>query len=332
MPPPPPLKDVLEALYHAVLPGAGAAALVLGAFLAVGRWRAAALGSAVAVVVAFMCGNFAPPKLSIEDPAPTWENTYRVLLWKPLETSPCEQWLPRVSLVLVAVGLLTRWLGLAVSRAVPERAWWTANLLVWLPRIAAVYYVSAWLLLGNAAADPKWASLRWELIASMVFVWLVLDSLARGGASAEISLYLTAVFYAGAGVLLYSHNAKFMELAVIIGSAMFGIAVVTLVVPAREDGTRAIASGAIPAAVAFLPGLFLGTRPSHNETKVPALSFWLVALAPLILSPFLVPRVSRQNRWLLLALRAALILVPILIAVLLAGQHEKLPYEEEAEW
>ena len=74
MPPPPPLKDVLEALYQCVLPGAGGAALVLAAFLLFGR-RAAAIGSAVAVVAAFMWGNFGPPKLSLEDPVPTWANT-----------------------------------------------------------------------------------------------------------------------------------------------------------------------------------------------------------------------------------------------------------------
>ena len=37
-------------------------------------------GSAVAVVVAFMCGNFTLANLSTEQPAPTWENTSRLLL------------------------------------------------------------------------------------------------------------------------------------------------------------------------------------------------------------------------------------------------------------
>lgn len=331
MPPPPPLKDVLEALQQCVLPAAGAAALVLGMFLLGGRW-AAALGSAVAVAVAFMCANFAPPKLTLEDPKPSWDNTSRLVLWKPLEKSPCEQWLPRAALVLLVVGLLTRWLGMLAGRAIPEKAWWTANLLVWLPRVATVYAVSAWLVLGHAASDTKWSWLRRELAIAMMLAWLVLDSLARGGASAEVCAYLCAIFYAGAAVLLYSHNAKFMELAVVIGSALFGIAVASGVVQVREVGAKICASGAVPAAVAFLPGLLLGTRPSHAETKVPAISFWLVALAPLILAPFLIPRVSRQNRWLPLALRAALVMLPLLVAVLLAGQHEKLPYEEEPEW
>ncbi len=346
MPPLPPLKDVLEALQQCVLPGAGASALVLCVFLLTGRW-AAALGSAVGVVVAFMCANFSVPTLSLEDPAPTWENTSRLVLWKPIDApkpgaavpeedspkpSSCEHWLPRAALVLVVVGLLTRWLGKAASHAIPERAWWVANLLVWLPRIAAVYIVCAWLVMGHAASDPKWSALVWQLRVAMILVWLVLDSLSRGGLSAEVSASLCAVFYAGAAVLLYSHNAKFMELAVVIGSAMFGIAVAAGVVQVREVGAKISASGAIPVAVAFLPGLLLGTRPSHAETKVPAISFWLVALTPLVLAPFLIPRVSRQNRWLLFASRAALVLLPLLVAVILAGRHEKLPYEEEPEW
>ncbi len=259
---------------------------MLGAFLVIGR-SGAALGSAVAVAVAYMCGNFTLANLSFDEPIPTWENTSRLLLWKPVESSPGYQWLPRAALVLLIVGLVTRWLGLFASRLVPERAWWSVGLLVWLPRAAAVYVVSAWLVLGHAAADPKWASLRWELVASMLLAWLVLDGLARNGLSASVSAYLATMFLAGGMVLLYSHNAKFMELAVVIGSAMFGIAVVVCV---ASVGGPLSASGAIPAAVVFLPGLVLGTRPSHDETKVPAISFWLVALAPLLLAPFLIPR------------------------------------------
>ncbi|HEY1186251.1 MAG TPA: hypothetical protein VGE74_01280 [Gemmata sp.] len=332
MPPPPPLKDTLEALQQCVLPGAGASALVMCAFLVVGRWRAAALGSAAAVVVAFMCGNFTLQNLKTGDPVPTWANTSRLLLWVPDEPSPGYQWLPRVALVLVAVGLVTRWLASAVSCGRPPLLGWLANVLVWGLRTWALFLTTAWLVQGAAASGPKWAYLRWELALAMLLVWVVTDGVARSGASGELSAYLAAAFYAGAAVLLYSHNAKFMELAVLVGSAMLGIAVAVLAVPGRGDGVKVLASGAIPAAVAFLPGLLLGTRPSHADNKVPGTSFWLVALAPLILAPFLIPRLSRQNRWLLVALRALLVLTPLVAAVLLAGRHEKFPYEEEAEW
>ncbi|QJW99763.1 hypothetical protein [Frigoriglobus tundricola] len=331
MPPLPPLKDFLEALQQCVMPGAGAAALVTALFLCAGRW-AAALGSAVAVVVAFMWGNFTLAHLADKDPQPTWENTSRLLLWKPGETDPGFQWLPRAALVLLVVGLLSRWLGTAMSRVLPEGRWWAANLLVWFPRVVAVVVVSAWLVLGHAASAPEWAHLRWELAALMLFMWLVLDGLAREGLGGEVSAHLTAILYAASVVLLYSHNAKFMELAVLVGSAMFGTAVAVCAVPTATGAAKIAASGAIPAAVVFLPGLILGTRPAHDENKVPALCFWLIALTPLVLAPFLVPRISRRNHWLLIGLRVLLVLAPLAVAVLYAGQYEKFPFEEEPQW
>jgi hypothetical protein len=313
-----------------VLPGAGGAALVLAVFLLFGR-RAAALGSAAAVLVAFMWGNY-EARISAEAPVPTWENTFRVLPWKLDEKSLGFQWLPRAALALVVVGLVSRWLGLAAGRLLPERGWWAANLLVWLPRIGAVFAVSGWLVLGPAAQAEEWSHLRWELAGTMLLVWLVADGFARGGFSAEVSAYLGASLFVGGAVVLYAGTLGFMELAVIVGSAMFGIAVVNVIARPGANGEKVLATGAIPAAVAFLPGLILGCRPSLAEHKVPDICFWLTALAPLLLAPFIVPRISRQNRWLLLALRVLLVLAPLAVALMLAGKHEKLPYEKEEEW
>lgn len=351
-PPPPPLKDVLEALQLCVLPAAGAAAVVMCVFLVLGRW-ATAIGSAVAVVAAFMCANFTLANIGSD--SPSWENTSRLLLWKPGEEAPGYQWLPRAALVLVAVGLVSRWLGLLAAVRLPERQWWVANVLVWLPRAAALAVVSGWLVLGKAAEAPQWAHLRWELAAVMLLLWIVLDGLTRGGLSAEVSAYLGATLFTGAAVLLYTHNAKFMELAVVMGSAMFGIAAATSLVKSgaypdpdsladfnpnpslfdartTDTGPKICASGAIPAAVVFLVGLVIGTRPSHEENKVPVLCFWLVTLAPVVLAPFLIPRANRQHRWLMLAIRVVVVLAPLVAAVVLAGKHEKFPYELESQW
>jgi hypothetical protein len=321
----PPLKDVLDALYHAVLPGAGGAALVACAFLLLGRW-AGALGTAAAVTVGFAWGNFTLERVGKEPP--TWANTWRLIPWAPEADAPGYQWLARAALVLVAVGLVSRWIGLLAARGLPERYWWGANLFVWAPRTAAVLVVSAWLVLGKAAEGEPWALLRWELVAAMLLLWLVLDGLARSGVSVEVAAVSGASLFAGGAVLLYAHNATFMELAVLVGSALFGVALAVALVMRSGDGQAGLAAGgALPAAVAFLPGLVLGTRPSHDDNNVPAVCFWLVALGPLLLAPFLVPRVSRQNRWVLLALSALLALTPLVAAVVLAGRHEKLPFE-----
>jgi hypothetical protein len=245
----------------------------------------------------------------------------------PEDGAPGYQWLALAALVLVIVGLVSRWFGLAARRLLSDRSWWAAAVLVWLPRAGAVLAVSAWLVRGPAAEAEPWAHLRWELVAAMLAVWLTADGLARRGFGAEVSAYLGMGLFAGSGVLLYTHNAKLMELAVLVGSAMFGIAAVAA---RTTPGAPVHATGAIPAAVVFLPGMVLGTRPSF-DSKVPDVCFWLVALVPLALAPLLVPRVGRQNRWLLLGLGVALVLTPLVVAVVLAGQYEKLPWEEQ-EW
>lgn len=323
----PPLKDVLAQLQLAVLPGAGGAALVLCMFLLLGRW-AGALGSAAAVAFGFAWGNFVLDPFASEPP--TWSNTLmRLIPVKPDESAAGYKWLARVAMVLLAVGLLSRWLGLLAGRVLPERAWWVANVLVWAPRAAAVFVVSAWLVLGKAAEAPEWADLRWHLAGAMLLVWVALDGAARNGSSAQVSGYASAMLMTAAAILLYTHNARFMEIGVVVGSAMFGIAVANGLSKPDAEGRKADASGAIPAVVVFLPGLLLGTRPSMETHNVPAVCFWLVALAPAVLLPFLLPPVARKGHWALAVLRAALVLVPLVTAVVLAAQHETLVFEEQ---
>jgi hypothetical protein len=320
VPPLPPTQYVLEALQDNVFPAAGGSALVLCLFLLLGRW-AGALGSAVAVAVGFLSANFTLEYLKFDE-RPTWENTARLIPLVPGENAPGWHWLPRVALVLVLVGLLSRWVGLVAARYLPERYWWTANVLVWVPRVIAVGMATGWLVSGTAAAAPEWESLRFQLAASILLIWIALDGVARTEAGAEIAGYMAVILLATGAILLYTHNAKFMEIAIIVGFAMFGIAVAAMLV-------KADTSGAMPVAAAFLPGLILGTRPSWEPHNVPVLSLWLVALAPLVFIPFLLPVVQRQNRWLLMALRVTLVLAPVIAAVVLAAQHEQLAFEEE---
>jgi hypothetical protein len=320
MPPLPPLKYVLEALQQDVLPAAGGAALVLCLFLLLGRW-AGALGSAAAIAVAFLWSNFTLTLLKFDE-KPTWENTARLLPWKPGENAPGWNWLPLSALLLVVVGLLSRWIGMAGRRTLPDRLWWGANILVWAPRLAGVIVVGGWLTSGNAAAEPQWEGLRWQLAVAMFITWIALDGVARADFGAEVAAYLGITFLVAGTMLLYTHNAKQMEVAVILAFAMLGIATV-----ATLGGCDT--NGAIPAAVAFLPGLMLATRPSWSPHNVPSHCLWLVALAPLVLLPFAIPKVAEKRGWLVRLLRAALVLAPLMTAIVLASEHEKLVFEEE---
>lgn len=307
LPPLPPAELVLGALKQDLLPAAGGAALVMCAFLALGRW-AGALGSAAAVVVGFTWANY-----TFEV---GWENTGRLVPWNP--DRYVWHWLPRAAVILVGVGLVSRWIGLLAGRFLPERRWWVANLLVWVPRWAAVVVVSGWLV-PTQAADLPWV--RPALATAMLLSWIALDGVARSGAGGQVAAYQSAMFLAAAAVLIHHHWGGAMELAVVLGFALFGIAV-------AAGAIKSDTSGAVPATVGFLPGLILSGR-IQVDSQVPLASFWLVALAPLTLLPFLIPWVNRQNRWLVIPLRTLLVLAPLVVSVVLAMQHEQLAFGEE---
>jgi hypothetical protein len=320
VPPLPPTKYVLEALQSDVLPAAGGGALVLCVFLLLGRWSGA-LGSAIAITVAFLWSNFTLTYLKLDD-KPTWENTARLIPWKPADNAPGWHWMPLGALLLVVVGLLSRWMGLLARHYLPDRFWWGSHILVWAPRLAGVIVVTGWLASGSAASAPEWQWLRWQLAAAMFFIWIALDGVVRHEFGGEVAAYLAVTFLVAGTILLYTHNAKQMEVAVILGFAFFGIAVVATL---GDCDT----SGAIPAGVVFLPGLLLATRPSWSPHNVPAHCLWLVALAPLALLPFAIPAVAEKRGWFVRLLRAALVLAPLVAAIVLASEHEKLVFEEE---
>lgn len=313
----PPASDILGPLQAAVLPGAGGAALVVCLFLVLGRW-AGAIGSALAVAVGFAWANYTFA-------AASWDDTGRLVPWKVEPNAPAWQWLVRVGLVLVVVGLVSRWIGLVAARYLSERRRWGANLLVWAPRVAAVVVVSRWL-----ATDKVTDLLGWPVLvlsAAMLLQWAILDGLARSDAGAEAAAYQSAALFAAGTVMLYTHFGKFAEVGIALGCALFVVAIATAV-------GKLNASGAVPAGVATLPVLLFAARPSLPNHAVPAASFWLVAFAPLALTPFLIPRLARQNGWLARVVRAVLILTPLVIAVALAAEHEKLPWEvpPEDQW
>jgi hypothetical protein len=319
----PPTPEILETLQSDVLPGAGGAALVVCAFALLGRW-AGALGSACAVVVGFAWGNFTFTKLA-------WEDTGRLLSWKLADDAVGYEYLLRVALLLVVVGLVSRWLGLAAARVLPERVWWIANVLVWLPRAVAVVAASGWLVIGDAAKE--WTILRPQLAFAMLLVWCILDALARMGAGAQVAAYQGVILFTGGLIILHAQSLKSGKLAFVLGSAMYGVAVATAAIALyarRPDGSRVPidASGAVPAGVAFLPGLMFGARPWLTEHAVPPACFWLVALTPLILLPFVVPPLGRKSGWYIPVSRAVLVVIPLAVALAVVRQYAQMAFEE----
>ena len=304
----PPTSLILETLRDIVLPAAGGSALTFALFFT--RRRTAPFASSAAVIVGFVWANFTFGTLE-------WEGTHRLIPWKPDRST--WHFLPRAAVVLLGVGLVTRWLGLLVGRFLPERRWWVQNLLVWLPRWIAILIVGSWLIPVPWVEVYTW--LKPALCTAMLFSWVALDGTARSESNGQTAFALSAMFLAAAGVIIHAHSKLFMDVAVVLGFAMFGVALVA-------RAARVEASGAIPAGVAFLPALLLNVR-YQTESLVPLACFWLVGLAPLVLLPFLIPRVARQNRWLVGTARLVFVLIPLVIAVVLAMENEQLPPEED---
>ena len=313
LPPIPPAELLIDIARQDALPAAGAATFVFAAGMAFGRWNAA-FAAAFAMVAGYVAANFQP----VEHGEPlTLETTHRLIPWVP--DKPTFHSLPKAALVLTLVGLTSRWLGLIAGAILPKRFWWVPSLVVWVPRWAAVLVVGSWVIPQPMLEANAW--IKPALGAAMLLMWIAADAPARSGAGDQVAGLLAACFLAASLVFIYAHSKRFMELATALGCGFAGIAAVARV-------ARADTSGAVPAAVGFLPALVLNVR-YQTESQVPVAAFWLLALAPLGMLPFLIPRVTRQNRWIVGSLRALAVLLPLAIAAVLALQFEQLPPEED---
>jgi hypothetical protein len=304
LPPLPPTPLILSTLQEYALPAAGGAALAFASFLAVSR-RLAMLGAAVAIAFGFAWANFQfGPFEEDGDKRLIWENCHRLIAWKPNERYAWH-FLPRAALLLLIVGLVSRTL------AYPFRRGRVHPVLAWLPRAVAVFFAAGWVVPAPWAEEHSW--IRPALSAVMLFSWVAWEKTS--------AVAIAAAFFAAGGVAIYAHSQLFMNIALVLAFAFFGIAVVA-------HAVKVDASGAIPAAVGFLPAFMLNVR-YQSESQVPLAAFWLVGLAPLAFLPTLVPRIARQPRWVVLPLKAMLILLPLAIAMVLALEYEQLPPEEE---
>ena len=186
---------------------------------------------------------------------------------------------------------------------------------------AAASFAAAWML---TPADVQAATPRalW-LFALVIFVeWLVLDALAKAAPGGAVALGMAVLCLAGAIVVLHAHSLRFTDAATVLAASLGGVAVVAWCF--RVDVGAAAAGG-----VVFLAGLMFA---GQNETfsDVPVTSFLLPALAPLgglLLLPLLLLSDSRRRSFLLQALFLVLILIPAVVAVVLAMRAESLSFE-----
>lgn len=320
--PVPPTVEVMERLYQFALPAAGGASLIVCLFVRLGR-RAGSLGSAAAVIVGFLWANFGLPEPKPEwertaDAPFAWESTGRPLPWTPDEdSSHTWHWLPYAALTLVVVGMLSRCLGWLVKRYVPQRQWWVANLSVWLPRLGAVVLVASWLV-AERWTERHGTWLVHALGAAMFLQWLILDGIARAEAGGKVAGYLALIFLSASVMFVFHQWPTLAEVAIILGCAMFGVAI-------AAGATKSDTSGAVPAGVVFLPGLLL-TGWEQQDSQIPVAAFWLIGLAPLALTPFLIPRLMRQTCCQIPISQAVLVAIPVAIALVLTVRNQPAPF------
>jgi hypothetical protein len=301
MPTPPPLQDVLVAIREVMLPAAGLSALIYALLLNLGRW-----GHGLAAALALFAGvafvNWSKSLFPWIPGAATWHH------------------LPGAALFLTLVSLFLTACLAALSRLASEKWQFRLAILGWLVRLVAVG-VCHWLILPEALhlARP-WIWPVLTLIATLN--WRSLDQLAHRDANLELTILIAINVLFGSGLLLYAHSARFMELGTAFGCAVLGIAVVGQV---AKSGT----SGVLPVFIGIWPGLLLSGYWGNSSEDIPLKLFALILAAPLVLLPWHMPVTLRGPLWLHRGLWFILVLVPIVLALILAEDYGKLPWEEE---
>lgn len=289
----PPLEMVVALLLQGVLPAAGVAALVFALVrgsLGKGAARAAAV---LAVAAGFAEANVLDPQL------PWWPWP---LPWSWTLPPPPSPW-SWTLLLLALVGLVEMVFtlpGVPVALALSARlvvagvvAWWVA---------ADVWTLSAFALV---------------LFAS----WQLLEHRLRDLPAGLSPLLFTVIFCGGAAaVLIHSGTLRYTTAVVFQAAALLGVAAAAL--SSRDDG-RGVAGVAV-----VLPLLLLLLRWNEGS-PVPGPCFLLVGLAPLALLLTYLPPLRNWSDFRRGLAGMALVLVPVLVAVVWAAVVAPLPNVDE---
>lgn len=282
----PPRHLVEDAILQTVLPPAGAAAVVLAVGLLVFGRKAAPYAAAVGFVAAWAVALYAKP----------------IVPWVPTLTTRVE-WIPILAAGGAVAGLFGRCGGGVWAKAV-----WAAVLTLSVVRVCPEKY----------RLDPWWAVPAGAVVATLV--GFVPRLLARRNPGAGVPLSVSFCLYAAAGVAIHAHSARLMDMAVVAGSALFGLAVVSLV-------CRCDTGGAFPGAAVVLGGTMLCSYfDLDEESKVPASSFLLPLLAPLGFAVAYLPGIRRLDGWKMRVVQFAVVSAPLVYAVW-AATAEKLDFE-----
>ena len=215
--------------------------------------------------------------------------------WVPFPPADTTNWLPYFALAAAILG--------ASCAMLPTKAW--ARVLIF-----AVVSAGALRLLLKPKFQYGWSlgeGWLWVacLMCALVLLAVILDALGRRTATAiEMPAFLLITCAGAFGALMLSGSMLLGQFAGVLGAAVFG----SLVFTARKV---ALGRGIVPVFSLLLVALLLS---GYFFAELPAGSALLLAFASVLA---LVP-IRMPNRLLAFGVRAALVSLPILVALVLA--------------
>ncbi|HET6574227.1 MAG TPA: hypothetical protein VFG68_11525 [Fimbriiglobus sp.] len=306
----PPRQEILAALKYAVLPAAGAAAVVFGGFSLIAwlasrklsfDWRRLTpLAAALSVAAALAAGNSA---MGTDAPFP-WVPAGKPWHWAwwAFGLAVAVELVARTPGVGVGVGHLLRGTtaGVIAAFVVPAAV---------APAPGAPSAVHADAEVPDVLAAQE--RLRWMIPAFALAVaaqWAVVDAVGRRAPGGATAAAVAVAANGAAAILLHAESLGFLHTATFLFAGLAAVAVLAWLTGADAGAAAAVAT--VPVCVLLLFGKYL------RDSQVPGSSFLLVGFAPLLLGLFLLPGPNRITAWRLgTILKVLVVLIPVAAAV-----------------
>jgi hypothetical protein len=285
----PPLPLMMDIVLKAVLPEFGLAAVVMAVVVLLCGLRQAPLGAALGVGAAGALGLWLREGLSLVPGDSAWNR------------------LPLAALAALWVGRVARSPELQPCAG-------------WLLRAAMAGLIALVVIPAAPRREVDWLA---PAFATVVFAhWTLLERLATEPPGGSVPFFMAVVFLGAGGVLIHAHSALLMNVAIVLASALAGLALVAWI-------WRADAGGVMPAVAVFLPGLML-LGQQENVSVVPWYAFALPALTPLLWAEALpLSHLSgTKSRLLRTVVLGMLIVIPLAGALYLAHAAAPLDFED----
>ncbi len=223
---------------------------------------------------------------------------------------PARYWLIWLALLAMVVELLV-----GIPRVPPGLAW----------PVRALVAVLAGRLLTPQVSDYRsnHPEMPWLLGLTILLEWLVLTELGRRWKDGTAAAALAGCFALTGLLIVDIHYAKGMDIALFFAAGLAAVALVSWLLPG--DTGPALAAAAV-----VLPGI-LQTSYQDMTPKVPFTYFIVAGMAPLALTPMLLPFLSRLRGFARWVPGILLPLIPAVVALAMAMEIEPLTLEEPGE-